>query len=211
MSIVKRIRLSLGFCRLLDADLLARARSILAGLTGNSAYPALPVDLAAFERRLQAFSDAISAAMDGSRRAIAERQKLRLEILSDLRLMAAYVENACKGDRSVLLSSGFEAAPSMRTPAQPLPVPAITGVDQGQTGQLLVNIKAVPKARSYELRYGIAENGGAPAAWASTPVAAVRRASVANLKPGTVYAFQVRAVNRAGCTDWSGPVFRMCI
>jgi hypothetical protein len=212
MSKVKRIRPSLGFTRLLHANLLTRARTILASMVGNAAYPNPPFLLAVFETILQQYADAISAALDGSKKAIAERQKLRDEVLSKLRLLGAYVEAACNGDLSVLLSSGFEAASGTRFAPQPLPVPTITRVDQGNSGQLLINIKAVPKAQSYELRHAPLEPGGAPGPWTTTFVAVVKQATpIANLTPGTVFSFQVRAVNRAGYTDWSDAVKRMCI
>jgi hypothetical protein len=212
MSILKRIRASLGFSRLLDVDLLARARSILSGMTGNGAYPHPPVDLAAFGTLLQMFADAIAASLDGSKKAIAERRKRRAEILSKLRLLGLYVQEMCQDDLGVLMSSGFEAAAWSRKSPQPLPAPAITSVDQGQTGQLLVRIRAAPGAQSYELRHGAVETGGPPGAWTTTYVSGVKRAmAITGLAPGTVYAFQVRTVNAAGYTDWSDSITRMCI
>ena len=213
MSKVKRIRPALGFSKLLDADLLTRARSIQAGTGGgNAAYPNAPVEAASFETTLQQYADAITAALDGSKKAIAERQKLRAEVISKLRLLGSYVEAACNGDLSVFLSSGFEAASWTRTAPQPLPPPTIVRVDQGNSGHLLVSIKALPKARSYELRHAALEAGGTPGAWTTTVVVALRQATpIDNLTPGTIYSFQVRALNQLGYTDWSDSVNRMCI
>jgi len=43
-----------------------------------------------------------------------------------------YVEVACKGDTKTFVSSGFVAASARkRTPAQPISIPAIIKVDQG--------------------------------------------------------------------------------
>lgn len=212
MSQVKQIRPSLGFTKLLDADLLTRVRAIHDGMAGNAAYPNPPVEAETFQAAIDNYATAITAALDGGKKAIAERQKHRTEVLTMLRLLGHYVEAMCKDDLSLLLSSGFEAASWMRSAPQPLPQPNIVRVDQGITGQLLVNIKSVPQARTYELRYAPLETGGTPGAWTTTIVVAVKPAApINNLTPGTIYAFQVRAVNKLGYTGWSDSVNRMCI
>ena len=69
-----------------------------------------------------------------------------------LRLLGHYVEVACKGDTKAFVSSGFVATPAhQRIPTQPISIPSIVKIDQGNNGQLLVTIQSV-KARSYELR-----------------------------------------------------------
>lgn len=212
MSKVKQIRPSLGFNRFLDADLLTRATAIQAGMAGNDAYPDPPVDAETFKAAIDSYAAAITAALDGSKKAKADRQKQRDQVISMLRLLGHYVEAACKADMTVFLSSGFEAASWTRTAPQPLPQPKIVRVDQGSTGQLLVKIKALPEARTYELRHAALDNGGTPAAWTTTIVVSVKQAApVDNLTPGTIFSFQVRAVNKLGYTDWSDSVNRMCI
>ena len=75
-----------------------------------------------------------------------------------------------------------------------------------------MRLKAVPKARHYELRCGSVAAGGTPGPWASILVATVKRAvPYDGLTPGTNYAFQVRAYNAVGYTDWSDSVSRMCM
>jgi hypothetical protein len=212
VSKVKQIRPSLGFTKLSDADLLARANAVHAGMARNPAYPNSPVDLATFKAAINNYAAAITAALDGSKKAIADREKQRDQLIAMLRQLGHYVEAACNDDMTVLLSSGFEAASWTRTPPQPLAQPSIVRVDQGNTGQLLVNIKTVPRARSYELRYAALENGGTPGAWTTTILVAAKQAApIHNLTPGTIYSFQVRAINKLGYTDWSVPVSRMCI
>ncbi len=53
---------------------------------------------------------------------------------------------------------------------------------------------------------------GTPAAWIIvTATKAQSPVAFNNLTPGTTYAFQVRALGKAGYTDWSDSVTRMCI
>jgi hypothetical protein len=88
--------------------------------------------------------------------------------------------------------------------------PAIKKVDHGNTGQLLVKIKTVPKARIYELRCA-ALTGSTPGAWTIVLVPSAKGSTPVNgLTPGTNYALQVRAAGLLGYTDWSDTVTRMC-
>jgi hypothetical protein len=129
-----------------------------------------------------------------------------------LRLIGHYVEANCKGDMTTFLSSGFEAASRTKTPPQPLPQPTLIRVDQGNTGQLLVNIKPLPKARNYEVRYATVGAGGTPGPWTTVTIASAKQAAPINgLTTGTTYTFQARAFGKLGFSDWSDPINRMCI
>jgi len=78
-------------------------------------------------------------------------------------------------------------------------------------GQFLVAIAAVLGALSYELRWTPVGTGGALGTSASKPVGKTRPpAAITGLTPGTAYNIQVRAVTKAGYTDWSDPVTRIC-
>ncbi len=128
-----------------------------------------------------------------------------------LRLLGRYVEVTCKNDPAIFASSGFAAASNGRTPPQPLAQPTIDYIEQGNSGQLLVAINPVKKARSYELHYA-ALSGGTPGQWTTISVTSSRPAIPVNgLTPGTIYVFQVRALGKLGHTDWSDYSTRMCI
>lgn len=206
------IRPSLGYATLPDADFLSRLNAVYAGTFGNPAYPNPPTDSAAFRADIDAYAHSIADALDGSRRAMADRDRKRADLTLILRLLGHYVEANCKRDMTTFLSSGFEAASRTKTPPQPLPQPAIVRVDQGNTGQLLVNIKPLPKARNYEIRYAAAGAGGTPGAWATATFASAKQAApIGGLTSGTTYTFQARAFGKLGFSDWSDPINRMCI
>ena len=67
-------------------------------------------------------------------------------------------------DLATLLSSGFQAAPTVRA-SSPLPKPVIAVVDNGHSGQLRVDVKKVVNARTYELENAAIRPDGAPGAW----------------------------------------------
>jgi hypothetical protein len=50
-----------------------------------------------------------------------------------------------------------------------------------------------------------------PATWTEQAITSVKSATtVSHLTPGTVYAFQVKALTKSGYTDWSDSVTMMC-
>ena len=89
----------------------------------------------------------------------------------------------------------------------------ILNIDQGTSGELLVSIKAVRKAKTYDLRFGpLGTDGAAPASWSIQTVPNTKTAARINgLTPGTTYAIQVRAYGPLGYTEWSHSASRMCI
>ena len=204
------IRVLFGFSKVADAEVVSRGQSIVNGMTGNPAYPNPPIELASLKAALDSYSIAIGDAVDGGKRAKVEKSRQRETVIEMLRILSHYVEAACKGDMSTFLSSGFEPLIIARVPPQPLEAPSIRRIDQGNSGQLLVKIAAVPKAWSYELQHAPLGPGGY-GPWTAQPITAVKFATSCNsLTPGVTYGFQVRALGRLGFTDWSDSVTKMC-
>jgi hypothetical protein len=210
VPIVKAV---MGLTGVADADFLSRLNAVHDGMNNNPAYPNPPVDMPGFKTAIDAYAAAIAAALDGGKTAITARDKRRADVTIMYHLLGHFVEVACKGDMNTFVTSGFAAAPSpQRQPAQPVSVPLIMAVDQGSTGQFVVTITPVPKARSYDIRYAPVPIAGAAITWATVSVATTKPAPIIyNLTPGTIYTFQVRAFGKLGFSDWSPSVERMCI
>jgi hypothetical protein len=87
----------------------------------------------------------------------------------------------------------------------------IRGIEHGaNSGQLIVRIKGIPKALTHDFRYAVLANG-VPGTWTTIMVSNTRiPLALSNLNPGSTYAFQVRALNKDGYTDWSDSVTFMC-
>src|SRR5262249_31591436 len=93
----------------------------------------------------------------------------------------------------------FVPALTTRTPSQGLSRNIRTIAHGVISGQIVVQLKAVPKALSYELHYAAAGNGGAVPSWTTELFTSVRTPVRLNgLTPGTTYAFQVRSLGRSG-------------
>jgi hypothetical protein len=202
-----------GYTNISDADVVARAMAVLAGMTGNPNFPNLPVDLAAVKTDIVSLSTLISEALDGSKKVVAEKNKQREVVIKSLKLLARFVEVHSNGDEAIFTSSGFQPASNTKTPPAPLPLPIIRSVDHGAlTGEIVVLVESNPKAKSYEFRCGAVVNGAPPASWTSKVVTKVRPpVGFQGLPPGTVYAFQVRALNVVGYTNWTDSSTCMCV
>jgi hypothetical protein len=209
LAIIKPV---LGTTGISDTDFIARLNAVHEGLTNNPAYPSPPVDMAGFKAAIDAYSAAVAASLDGGKAAITARDKRRADATLMYRLLGHYVESASKGDMNTFVSSGFVAeAPKQRGAAQPVAVPVIGSVDQGSTGQLVVTIKPVAKARSYNVRFAPVPVAGAAITWTTVEVATTKPPTpISNLTPGTTYTFQARAFGKLGFSDWSDAVNRMC-
>lgn len=211
LSIIKAV---LGTSGMSDTDFAARLNAVHDGMLNNPAYSSPPVDLAAFKAAIDAYTTAIAAALDGGKAALTARAKRREDATIMFRFLGHYVEVACKNDMNTFVSSGFVAAVTgQRTSPQPVATPSISGVTQGaNSGQLVVAIKAVSKARKYDLRYAPVPAPGAAISWTTIALTTAKPAVPFNdLTPGTIYTFQVRAFGKLGYSDWSDPVNRMCI
>jgi hypothetical protein len=212
MTKPKTIKAVDGYSRTSDADIVVRASAVLTSLTGNAHFTALPVDLATIKTNIDSFAALVAEAEDGGKKVVAEKNKQRQVVIKMLRLLSRYVEVNSNDDMSIFTSSGFVAATRMKTPPAPLPMPVIRSVDHGAiSGELVVQFQAIPKALSYELRWGQFVNGAVSGPWTSKVVTAARPPiGIQGLTPGTVYAFQVRAQGKLGWTDWTDSSTFMC-
>jgi hypothetical protein len=210
----KKIRALIGLTKMTDSAVKSMLDAALNGLRDNAtAFPKPPVELPAYQAAIEAYHASIPAALDGSKTAIAQKTKLRDAAIKLYVQLAHYVEANCNDNVATFLSSGFQPVNTIKSGPQPLAQPAVSTVLQGpNSGQLKVRIGAVPRARSYELRYAAVPGaGGTPGSWAQQAIATTKPTIIGGLTPGIVYAFQVRALGRLGHTDWSDAVTRMVI
>ena len=213
MSKPKEIKPIDGFSNVSDADVVSRAKNIQTQMTGNASFPNPPVDLAALKTAIGTFSSLIAEALDGSKKVIAQKNKQREAVVKMLLVLGRFVQVHSDGDKAIFTSSGFVPASTTKAPPSPLPLPVIRSAYQGAiSGEIVVQIEAIRRAVDYEIRYGVQVNGVAPSSWTSQVVTKVQPpVGFQGLTPGTVYAFQVRALGRVGYTDWTDSATCMCV
>ena len=209
----KQIHVNVGYGPLSDKDLATQAVAVVDGMTNNPKFVNPPINPADLKTQVETYASLIAAAADGSKKAITERKKQRAVVVKMLRQLGHWVEANCNDDPAILQSSGFQpkAAPVHSATPQPLGGPPSFKLENGpNAGQLILRGKPVPKALSYVLHYASLGADGKPGPWTElTPLTVIRSITINGLTPGTTYAFQVRALGRAGYTNWSDSVTRM--
>jgi hypothetical protein len=209
------IKAFLNFRKIAPEILVSISGDICAKMTNNSNFvlpqaPAPPVDLSMLSAASAALAAAISAALDGGKIALAQKKHAKDTVVKLLVQLAHYGEANCHGDMTVFLSSGFTPISSSRTSAPPVSE-AIRKIVQGpNSGQVQITPLRDPEAFCYEVRWAPAGTDAGTGSWKSQPIPTIRPATViSGLTPATAYVFQVRAVTKAGYTDWSDPVTRV--
>jgi hypothetical protein len=143
---------------------------------------------------------------------------------------ARHVPRDCNDDMAIFATSGFTTR-AKRTAPRPVAVPTFKSLDYGKhPGKILVSIRSVPAAKSYNLRLGPmpptppasagstpssthvsagATAGSAPRGGAvvkdRVDVANIRKAiAIDNLTSGTLYTFRLQALGMQVCRH--GPI-----
>ncbi len=200
-----------GYNKKSPAENLAFANAVHSGMfTDPVDFPAPPVDEATFKGAIDTLSTKITAALDGGKKAIAERNHQEQVVIRMMRELAHYAEQACKDDLTTFLKSGFHAKSTVSSAKQSLSqyIRKITpGKNSGQFHLVLVSVDG---ADAYEIRCTPTVNG-TPGTPITQLVTKTRPATtIAGFTPGTTYAIQVRSfADATGFTDWSDPVTRI--
>jgi len=208
----QHIRIADGFKKQSAEQLATTGGVIIAGLTNNPAFPTPPVDLKTVQTAVDELNTALAAQAHGGTAATAEKNNKQDALIVLLRRLKHYVEDNCKDNRALLLSSGFQVAENTRN-RSPLANPTIISVDFGNSSaELVLKVTPILRAKCYEVRSAALGAGNTPGPWQSAGLFTNSRSmTITGLTPGTIYSFQVRAVGgSSGYSDWSNPVSRMC-
>ena len=191
--------------------ILAIGEKVLAGMSGNPAFPDPPVRMEVLEQALDEFSLAIQAQAKGGPLATAIRNNARRKVMELLSRLARYVEVRSNNELPTLLSSGFPARNRSRAQVQ-FPKAVILNITRRSSGQLNLQVRAIPNARCYQVvctevgpdgELGPSRDAGLFTNSRSIPIG--------GLTPGKVYSFRVRAIGGSrGSGYWSDPVSHRC-
>lgn len=142
-----------GFSSLTDAGFLNKAQAINSSMTGNANFPDASPSLAEITTAIQAYSTALTAAVQSrSRNDVAVKNEKRNDLNDLLTSLAGYVNFVADGDKTMLVSSGYDLA--KEGDSTPLQKPDNIQVADGiNPGELVVSVTAVKGARSYVHQY----------------------------------------------------------
>lgn len=143
---MKKIRIILTFIYCRDGDLTNLTRRILDNLKGNVSFPNPTPTLDSIEKALNEYIVALSNAGGRDRKMVSikdDKKNVLRQLLMDL---AQYVMQTARGDKTMLLSSGFDITPEKNN-SQRLPPRLL--VELGLPGQASTRVKRMARARAY--------------------------------------------------------------
>jgi Fibronectin type III domain len=205
------IKAKLGFNKKMPTEILLSANAVHVGINDDTEdYGKPPIEMPTFKSNIDLLSEKITAALDGGKQAIAERDQQTGVVIKMMHQLAHYVEANCKDDLPTFLKSGFQSASTARNKPKRLSQFIRQIVHGPNSGQLLITLIAVAGASSYEVRWAPVGTGGALGPWTNHGVARIRPAtSITGLTPGTPYAIQVRSLSDSGYSDWTDSITRI--
>jgi hypothetical protein len=195
------LKVSVGFAALSDTEVESFAEGVIAGMTGNAAYPTPPVTLANLQAGADDFTAKIVVARSGGPVDTAAKNEARQALIGLLRPLASYVQINCNNNMPTLLSSGFQAMSTNRAQS-PLEQPQGLVIKNGTSGQLVAKVGKVKNTSVYEGRIKASSGDWLPSVFTGDS----RHITFDGLTPGTSYTIQVRALGGStGQSDWSDP------
>src|SRR5437870_10611250 len=143
-----------GYNKKSPAENLAFANAVHSGMfTDPVDFPAPPVDEATFKGAIDTLSTKITAALDGGKKAIAERNHQEQVVIKMMRQLGHYAETTCKDDMPTFLKSGFQAVSKVKA-TKPALSKWIGKFTPGKvSGQFYIVIVAADGATAYDMRW----------------------------------------------------------
>lgn len=188
-------KLKIGLASLNPAQLVAKAELVMVNMNGNASFPTPDPDLAVVLTATNEVKEWIEKSAFGDRRALSRRDAEANALQSLLKELAVYISYTAKGDKQVILSSGFEvqkiAEPSGNL-TQPIDLIAKRSDKQGE---VYLDWRAVAFSKAYQVEYTSDDPTSADAVWTPGLVTSQSRATITNLHMGTQYRFRVKAIN----------------
>ncbi len=193
-----------GVKDLSSAALIAKAEYVEGRMNGNLHFPAPVPSLATLATARQGLRIAVAAALSGAHQAVAERWERHRHLERLMVQLSKYVMAAAQGDIEAQLTSGFEMrrAPYRITDLQAPTLRQATRTEH--TGGVRLAWTTVRGARTYEVY--ATDDIDNEATWYRIACSTRIRTELRDLRPGSTYAFRVRAILSAGEGPFSGVV-----
>jgi hypothetical protein len=112
---MKKYRLNLSFDKYSYGSFETKSQSIVLAMTKHPVFTNPTPTIAELLEVIALYSDALTVAEDGGRIPVAEKKKRRQDLEAMLRKLGAYVMMIADGDRTLLISSGFDVEKERET------------------------------------------------------------------------------------------------
>jgi len=198
----------LNFSKYTDGGFESKAGTILASMTDNDFFPTPVPALTVLADALEGYSQWLADADSGNRSDIAIKNTRRLALEAVLRQLANYINYTAAGDRSKLLTTGFDVSKE-REPITITKPENMRVVNGKNSGELIASVKRVKGAVSYMHEY-ILEEALETGNWTAFTSSSAKF-TFTNLQPGKNYICRIAAIGAKGQIVYSDPVGRIVV
>jgi len=135
-----------------QSDISLTAACVVEKMDNNPAFSDAPVALAKLKKVLPKFQTGLVNALGRDKHMVAIKNNLKAIVLDLLDELAKYVIQKSKGDRIIILSSGFDANKERRKIGS-APSIGVLEVELGPPGKATVTARNITGARAYIHQY----------------------------------------------------------
>lgn len=131
-----------------ERELSIIVNRILEKMENNPAFPNPPQALAVLKTLLPEFHTALSNAEGRDKAMVSIKNDKKADVIGNIQQVADYVTAISKGDRTIILLSGFDVAGESRSNSQ-APIVETLEVTLGLAGEATIRSKNVKGVKSY--------------------------------------------------------------
>src|SRR6266849_2212639 len=190
---------------------IAKAKQIVAALTGNANFPNPNPPLSevtAVVTKTETKSSERDAAQQLSKTRTSELNACEDELDGVMSQVAAYVDSVAGGDEAMIHSAGLDTRAAATSTTQPPPAPtALDSTIGDRDGELDASWDTVAGARSYVIE--TSEDPPTATRWKHAGVSTKSKFTISGLQSGRRYWIRVAAINTAGQSGWSDPATKI--
>ena len=135
-----------------ESELGTTSDRIIANMNNNPDFSDAPPALAELKKVLPEFMEARANAKGRDIKMVSIKNDKKAIVLDLLQQLADYVTVKCKGDRTMILSSGFYATGEDSGKNEP-PSIEMLDVELGQPGEAITRVKNITGAKAYVHQY----------------------------------------------------------
>jgi len=202
---MRRLTLLLDFVKFPVYEKIVFFRKIINNVTDNPAFTNPDVSLRAANSLANQLEADYIVAKNGGKAATAAMHETEKKATEIFRSLADYVDRVAKGDKVIVLSSGFNLAKE-RAAINKAELSASSGE---KSGVVRLKRRAVKGAKSYMWQYSINDIPLDDKGWIFAGVSTQASYQIEGLIPVSKYCFRSAVVTIAGLSDYCSPVFKV--
>ena len=204
---MKEPKIVVSFARTSDSNLSTKSQFIISSMTGNTNFTTPTPTLAVLTAARTAFDTALAAAQTRDVNKIAVKNDKRELLIVLLRQLANYVELISNGNRTIMLSSGFELAKDGNDSVSLGNINNFTVTEGNNIGQVVSKCEGVENCISYLHCYTLDPVSNA-SIWTELATS-TSSYTFEGLESGKKYWFKLKAVGRKNQLNVSNALSRI--